>query len=122
MKKLAEAYAPKGVVWLGMDSTSFLPAGRDAEARTLYGLSYRILNDRAGKVGHVYGAKTTPHMFVIDAKGVLAYAGAIDSDSDGEGGTGVVNYVGQAIEDLLAGKAVGTPETKPYGCSVKYAK
>jgi len=122
MTKLAGQYAPQGVVWFAVNSTAHLPREQDAWAREAFKLPYQILDDRAGRVGRAYGAKTTPHMFVISADGRLAYAGAIDNDPSGAGGAGVVNYVGQALGELLAGKPVSVPETKSYGCSVKYAK
>lgn len=122
MKTLAAKYAPRGVVWLGVNSTSDGTALDNRNARALYGLPYPILDDAAGSTGLAYGAKTTPHMFVIDAKGRLAYAGAIDSDRDGAGGPDVVNFVDRALAALLAGRKVAEPETTPYGCSVKYRK
>ena len=131
MRTLAAAYAPQGVAWLGVDSTAHLPLERDAWAREAFSLPYPVLNDRLGRVGRVYGAKTTPHLFVIDPKGRLAYAGAIDDDPAGgqdgrlrtsKGGSGGVNYVRQALDEMLAGKTVSVPETQPYGCSVKYTK
>ena len=74
-------------------------------------------------MGRLYGAKTTPHMFVVDASGNIAYQGAIDDSSLPMGDPKKArNFVRQAVNDLLAGRAVTTPETKPYGCSVKYAK
>jgi hypothetical protein len=73
------------------------------------------LIDGDGAVGHMYGAKTTPHCYVIDAKGVLAYNGAIDDK-------GSTNYVVEAVKALKDGKAVSPSTTKPYGCSVKYGK
>ena len=120
MKKLAEAYAGRGVVWLAVNSTHYMDAASNRKWIEKYGLPYPILDDRAGAVGHLYGARTTPHMFVIDKNGKIVYAGAIDSDAGG--GADSVNYVGQALDALLAGKSVATAETKPYGCSVKYAK
>ncbi len=113
MQKTYAKYAAKGVVWLAIDST----AGRKAEENRVYaaqkGLAYPILDDSEGKVGRAYGAKTTPHMFVIDRKGILAYDGAIDDK-------GTKNYVAAAIECLLADKPVENAKTTPYGCSVKY--
>lgn len=81
----------------------------------------RIL-DPSGEIGQLYGAKTTPHMFVIDKEGVLAYAGAIDDkpDADPASVKDAKNYVLAALDDLNAGKAVETPTTAPYGCGVKY--
>jgi len=124
MRTLAESHASKRVAWYAVNSTAHLAVERDAWAREAYRLPYPVLNDRSGRVGRVYGAKTTPHLFVIDARGRLAYAGAIDDDPGGARGgkPGGVNYVARALEELLAGKPVGVPETKPYGCSVKYAR
>ncbi|HET6512041.1 MAG TPA: thioredoxin family protein, partial [Candidatus Kapabacteria bacterium] len=77
--------------------------------------------DASGEVGKSYDAKTTPHLFVIDQNGMIAYAGAIDDDRSVEGGANATtNYVAQAIDELKAGKTVSVSETKPYGCSVKY--
>ena len=71
-------------------------------------------------MGHLYGAATTPHMFVIDAGGTIVYAGAIDDDPRGRRDDGATNYVAAALDEALAGKPVTLAETKPYGCSVKY--
>jgi len=75
-------------------------------------------------VGRACGAERTPHLFVIDPRGVLVYAGAVDNSPDGEGqsptGGVLVRHVDEAIADVLAGKPVPVPETKPYGCTVKY--
>jgi len=78
--------------------------------------------DESGEIGHLYGAKTTPHMYVIDAEGTLAYAGAIDDNSSPRHDTveGATNYVLAAIDDLTAGQAVQVASSAPYGCSVKY--
>ncbi len=113
MQETYAKYAGKGVIWLGIDTTH----GRQPEQNRVWaaevGLAYPILFDEEGKVGRAYGATNTPHMFVIDKHGKLAYMGAIDDQ-------GKTNYVEEAIKDLLDGKAVSKPETKPYGCSVKY--
>ena len=122
MKKLAADYGAKGVTWLTINSTNYMDAEANRKFAEAYGLSQRILVDQDGKVGHLYGAVTTPHMFVIDGAGTIVYAGAIDSDPRGSGGDTVTNYVAAALDEVLAGKPVTTPETTPYGCSVKYAK
>jgi peroxiredoxin len=113
MQDLIKKYAGKGVVWLAIDSSSFC----DAEANRVYaaemGLAYPILQDPDGKVGKAYGAQTTPHMFVIDKEGKLAYNGAIDDQKS-------TNYVDAALQAVLAGKTVEKSKTKPYGCGVKY--
>jgi len=78
--------------------------------------------DSDGKIGRAYGARATPHMFVIDGSGRVAYAGAIDSKPSAK----VVdiqtatNYVTQAVNELVAGKPVSIPTSAPYGCSVHY--
>lgn len=80
-------------------------------------LGIPALFDRDGKVGKMFGARTTPHCFVIDQKGVLVYKGAINNSKDGDGKT---NYVVQAVTQLKKGEKVSPSETKPFGCSVKY--
>lgn len=75
--------------------------------------------DAPGTIGKMFGAKTTPHMFVIDKAGVLAYAGAIDNNPDGKN-KDVRNYVEEAVSSLMKGSSVATPTTDPYGCTVKY--
>ena len=120
MKKLAERYAADGVVWLAINSTSTMDAARSAAFHDSHQLPYPVLVDRDGAIGHLYGAETTPHMFVIDGNGTVVYEGAIDDDPRGSKKS-PTNYVAAALDALLAGKTVATPETKPYGCSVKYA-
>jgi peroxiredoxin len=81
-----------------------------------------MILDPNGEIGKAYDAKTTPHMFVIDVDGNIAYMGAIDSDSSArsEAIEGAENYVMAAVNALKAGEPVATPSTAPYGCSVKY--
>lgn len=112
----------KPVVWLGIDSSHFCETKADSikKFNTEKALPFPTLLDAPGKIGKAYGAKTTPHVFVIDQKGVLAYQGAIDNKPDGEGRGETKNYVEEAVNALLAGSAVPTPTTKPYGCGVKY--
>jgi hypothetical protein len=80
------------------------------------------LIDAAGKVGKAYGAKTTPHMFVIDPQGNIAYEGAIDALRSANAADIFVatNYVVESIEAAKAERPIPNPRTKPYGCSVKY--
>jgi len=85
-------------------------------------LSYPYLIDASGEVGHKYGAKTTPHMFVVDQKGDLAYMGAPNNNPYGDKKAGVRNYVEEAVSALLNGSEVATTTTKSFGCSVKYKK
>jgi len=119
-KALAEKYKDKGVVWLAINSTHTSNVEKNRKFAEAEKLPYSYLDDHAGDVGRAYDAKTTPHMFVICNRGGLAYQGAIDDDPSGKKEKRV-NYVEQALEELLAGKAVSVPETKPYGCTVKYA-
>jgi peroxiredoxin len=120
MKKLADKYADKGVVWLAVNSTKYADASANAAAAKEYGVDFPVLDDSRGRVGRMYQAKTTPDVRVIDAKGQLVYAGGIDDDPRGKSDN-PTNHVGQALAALTAGKTVPTAETEPYGCSVKYA-
>jgi peroxiredoxin len=122
MKKLATAYGEKGVVWLTVNSTNYMDEAANAKYKASNGLPYTILVDQSGEVGHLYDAKTTPHMYIIDGDGELVYIGAIDDDPRGTKGGSTTNYVEAALDEVLAGRAVTTAETKPYGCSVKYKK
>jgi peroxiredoxin len=119
MTTLATKYADKGVVWLAINSTNTATNATNKEWVTEQKLSYPVLNDASGSTGIAYGAKTTPHMFVIDKTGKLVYAGGIDNDPKGNADA-PVNYVGKALDELLAGKAVTTSTSKAYGCSVKF--
>ena len=121
LKALAATYAPKGVVFLAVNSTHYWTAQKSKEWATKNNVPYPVLTDSPGTVGKAYDAKTTPDMRVIDAKGTIAYMGAIDDDPGGKKDA-PTNYVAQALDELLAGKEVSTPRTKSYGCSVKYAK
>jgi len=118
---VAEKYADKGVVFLGVDSSHTHTTAGNLQTVHDYNLSFPLLNDAKGTVGHLYDAKTTPEMYVINKDGTLVYMGAIDNDPDGTSAH-PLNYVGQALDEILAGKSVSTPETKSYGCSVKYAQ
>jgi peroxiredoxin len=126
----AKRLAGKDVIWLAVNSAAPGKQGAGADktraAAKAFGLAHPILLDESGQVGHAYGATNTPHLFVIDKSGALVYRGAIDNSPDGEGaspaGGKLVNYVQAALQDLAAGRKVATPETKAYGCSVKYAK
>jgi peroxiredoxin len=119
MQNTLKGFDAKKVVWLAVDSTSSDTADSAGSWKKEQGFSYPVLLDADGKVGHSYGAKTTPHMYVIDEKGVLRYAGAIDDDPRGKSAT-PVNNVKTAVDALLTGKPVPASTTEPYGCSVKY--
>jgi peroxiredoxin len=124
MTTLAAKYGE--VVWLGIDSSS--PSSHDymkpAEMRAWtekHGIHYAVLYDDSGSVGHAYGAKTTPHMFVIGKDGKIAYNGAIDDDPSGRTPPAQrVNYVDGGLTAFRAGKSPDPAATRPYGCSVKY--
>ena len=120
MNKTFDKYKDKDVVWLAVNSSSGNKAETNKKSAERWSIERPILGDADGKVGKMYGAKTTPHMFVIDKQGVLVYAGAIDDDMSGRKGDKAVNYVAKALDELLAGESVSTAETRPYGCGVKY--
>lgn len=121
LRKMPEELEAKGIVWLSIVSEK--PENKGGKVDTIKkfmednGLKAPMLLDPDGKVGQAYGAKSTPHMFVIDGKGTLVYQGALDNapfgkvEADGER----VNYVEAALADLAAGKKVGKAETKSYG-------
>jgi len=120
MKETYQKYKDQGVVWLAICSQDGSSIQANAKAAQKLGVVTPILDDSAGKVGRAYGATRTPHMFIIDRNGVLAYAGAIDNDEVG-GKADATNYVAKAIDELLAGTTVTTAQTKAYGCGIKYA-
>jgi peroxiredoxin len=120
MRTLSDRFKAQDVVWLAVNSTNYMDAARDRAWRTEQGFAYPVLDDHAGTIGTAYGAKTTPHMFVIDRKGTVVYEGAIDDDAAGGNETTARNYVAEALDDVTAGKPVRVADTKPYGCSVKY--
>ena len=121
MKTTASKYADNDVVWLAINSHAGNTVDGNRAAATKYEVGSPILADPSGKVGRAYGAKSTPHMFIIGKDGKLAYAGAIDDDPNGDKGAAATNYVAKAIDELLAGKAVSTAQTRSYGCGIKYA-
>jgi peroxiredoxin len=130
LKDAARRHAAEGVVWLGINSSApgregaGVEATKDAIGR--FALEHPVLLDESGDVGHAYGATNTPHLFVIDPSGKLVYRGAADNSPDGEGLSPtdgkLVRYVDAALADLAAGRPVALPSTKPYGCTVKYAR
>ena len=119
MQNTLKGFDAKKVVWLAVNSTADSTPDKSAAWKKEKAFTYPMLQDTDGKVGKAYGAKTTPHMYVIDAKGVLQYAGAIDDDPRGKNAT-PVNHVKTAVDALLNGKPVPAATTEPYGCSVKY--
>lgn len=129
MQGLQREAAGDGVVWLSVISSApgeqgFLDgAGAKARAHSENAAPAAILLDPTGVMGRAYGARTTPHMYVINAQGQLVYQGAIDDRPSARASSleGATNYVRAALDDVAAGRAVRTPQTQPYGCSVKYA-
>ncbi len=122
MKKLHQKYEDQDIVWLGVESTHWRKPDENKKLIKQKELGYTILMDNDGQVGRLYEAKTTPHIYVIN-KGKLVYAGALNDDPRGsQKESEVRNYVDEALAAVLAGKDVPLAETKPWGCSVKYAK
>jgi len=127
MQSLQKRYA-NDVVWLTINSTSRSSSNYQAPAKLTSELSgfhaqpARYLMDDPGTVGSAYGAKTTPHMFIIDPSGKVVYNGAIDDkpSTDLADVKTAKNYVAAALEEMKAGKPVSVASTTPYGCSVKY--
>jgi len=124
MVDLAKKYQDKEVVWLAINSASATKPEANRSFAKKHKLPYPILDDRSGRVGRAYGARTTPHVFVIDKNGYIAYNGAIDSAPMGKAKEGVtaINYVDQALTAVTLGLKPSTPATPPYGCSVKYGR
>ena len=127
MQKLQKKYRQKGVVWFSVISSSKGRQGHVSSSKANDLTESRdahptaVLIDESGKVGRLYGARTTPHMYIVN-KGELAYMGAIDSipTSDQDDLKDAKNYVAAALDEILAGKEVSTTKSRPYGCSVKY--
>jgi peroxiredoxin len=118
----------RGVVWLSVNSTERRaydyqpPAQVAAWQKERRGAPTALLADEEGSVGKSYGARTTPHMYIVDPLGKLIYAGGIDSipSSNPADIPKAVNYVRQALNESLGGKPVSAPVTRAYGCSIKY--
>ncbi|MEO8505332.1 MAG: redoxin domain-containing protein [Acidobacteriota bacterium] len=114
------------VVWLGINSTrkghsDHIEPAEQKKYDADKGIDYDVLFDPAGSTGKAYGAKTTPHMFVVDEQGKVLYNGAIDDDPSGRKNLAErVNFVDKALAAHQAGQAVDPASTQPYGCSVKY--
>jgi len=128
MQELQRDLAVKGVVWLLVNSVNpNNPSHRTPEQAQKELASEKMdvtawIDDSSGAVGHLYGMKTTPHMFVVDKGGALVYDGAIDDQpTPNHDPKTARNYVREAVDALIAGKPVPVAQTKPYGCGVKYA-
>lgn len=129
MQELQRDMAAKGVVWLLVNSVNpNNPSHRTPEQARKEEADQKMtitawIDDSSGKLGKEYGMRTTPQMFVINKDGILVYDGAIDDRPSPNGDPRTAhNYVRAAIDSLLAEKRVEVSETKPYGCSVKYAR
>ena len=128
MQKLQEEYTSKGVVWLSIDSSApgtegnITPEQGEKIVTAWKTHQTALLLDPEGKAGRSYGAKNTPHMFVINPDGKVVYEGAIDSKATPNPADipNSTNYVKVALDESLSGKPVTTSNTKPYGCSIKY--
>ena len=129
MEKLQQQWTAKGVVWLSVISSApgqqgFVSAPQENDyLKTMHAAPSAAILDPSGAIGHLYEAKTTPHMFVIDPTGKVVYQGAIDDKPSPDPDTlpGAHNYVSEALTAAMSGKSVPTPVTRSYGCSVKYA-
>ena len=128
MQRLQKQWTSKGVVWLTVLSSApgkqgYLTAGEENDYLTKeHAAPTAALLDPTGEIGHLYDAKTSPQMVVVNPQGTVIYSGAIDDKptTDLQDVQGATNYVSLALEQAMAGKPVQTPATRPYGCSVKY--
>jgi len=130
MQALQKEFVAKGVVWLAINSTGtnssdhLPPAQLTAWMREKQAQPTAMLMDESGRIGQRYGAKTTPHMYIISPQGQLVYAGGIDSIASArvDDIKAATNYVRQGLGEALAGKPLSMASTRPYGCSVKYGE
>lgn len=128
MQRLQKEWTAKGVVWFTVISSApgtqgfVTPTQENEYLKTMNAAPTAVLMDPGGSLGHLYAAKTTPQMFIIDPSGTLIYNGAIDDHptSDQSDIAGSKNYVAAALKEAMNGKPVADPATRPYGCSVKY--
>jgi peroxiredoxin len=128
MQALQKEWTAKGVVWFTVISSApgeqgyVTSAEENAYVAKMHADPTAVLMDPDGKLGHLYNARTTPEMYVIDPQGQLIYEGAIDNrpTPDVDDIRGADNYLTDALTAAMAGKPVATPYTRPYGCSVKY--
>ena len=129
MESLQREWTGKGVVWLSILSSgpgeegNVTPAEENSYLGSMHAAPTAAILDPTGAIGHLYGAKTTPHVFVIDPEGKLIYQGALDDKPTPDPASlkGAHNYVSEALTSAMSGKPVPTPVTRPYGCSVHYA-
>lgn len=130
MEKLQKYWTGKSVIWFTVISSApgeqgYVTAEQENDyLKKMNAAPTAVLLDPKGDLGHLYGAKTTPHMYVINPQGQLIYEGAIDDKptTDQSDIAGATNYVTAALEQAMAGRPVAIATTRPYGCSVKYAR
>jgi peroxiredoxin len=128
MQALQKQWTTKGVVWLSVISSApgqqghSAPAKAQADYKAKGSNATTVILDESGALGKAYGARTTPHMYVIDPKGNLIYNGGIDDkpSTDVADVKTAKNYVSAALTEAMAGKAVSVSTSQPYGCNVKY--
>jgi len=128
MQGLQKEFTGRGVVWLAINSTEEGSSDYLAPARLAGWMTEKhaaptaTLRDESGKIGQLYGAKTTPHMYIVSPQGRLIYAGGIDSvpSTRVDDIRTATNYVRQGLNEALSGHAISQASTRPYGCSVKY--
>lgn len=128
MPATQKAATAKGAVWLAVNSTEraasdyLKPAALEGWMKEHSAAPTAVLMDEDGVIGQAYGARTTPHIFIIDPKGTLVYAGGIDSIPSArvDDIKAATNYVNQALGEVYGGKPISAAVTKAYGCSVKY--
>ncbi len=126
--RLQQTYTAKGVAWLSINTAApgkqgdYDPGRVEAWMQRVHWAGTDYFRDPTGKVGHLFGAKTTPHIFIVNQDGTLVYAGGIDSiaSADPADIARATNYVVTTMDDLTAGRPVAVSNSRPYGCSVKY--
>lgn len=129
MQNLQRRYTNQGVVWLTVNSSAVGKQGHLTKEQALAKVEKELafptayIIDEAGELGKSFGAKTTPHMFVINGEGTVVYAGAIDNNSSSQASSveGAENYVANALDSIMAKKPIEVASTQAYGCSVKYS-
>jgi len=128
MQRLQKEWTAKGVIWLTVASSApgrqgyVTAAEENAYLKQVNAAPTAVLLDPTGALGHLYDAKTTPHIFIINPQGTLIYNGAIDDrpTTDVSDINGAKNYVTAALNEATSGKPVSVATSRPYGCSVKY--
>lgn len=128
MQRLQKEWTGRGVIWLTVISSApgkqgyMTAADENSYVKQTNAAPTAVLLDPTGTLGHLYDAKTTPHMYIVNPLGTLIYNGAIDDrpTTDASDVNGAKNYVSLALGEAMEGKTVSAPATRPYGCSVKY--